>query len=393
MLNSANRYAVCKNHVEELFYNYGNYPPPSTCAFSSDRNACTHRKPRIFYLDLIRAIAVIFVVIAHFQDPYLFGKHILPLVPFGIYIGGLGVSLFLIISGASLMYTYEDDQTLSLKTFYYRRAKALYPSFWLAFIIAYVWLRLHNVCSFDFSAHPERLLLSIIGMDGYCSLWGVQTFYILGEWFLGLIILFYLVFPIMRIGVKKHPACTTLVIMLLYIGTNVTFSLFPHPTTAVADLVLTARLPELLFGMLFIRYIKTVPKWVIALSITYLITQQVVQPLKDSWAVTLVGITMYFLLVALAQCVARIKPAEATLCFLSRISYEIFLVHHVIIQQVFSYINPSSLNRFSAVILFFIVFCSILAASKLLQSLSKLCQKTVHYILIERCQKKGHNNI
>lgn len=291
------------------------------------------------------------------------------------------------------MYTYEDDQTLSLKTFYYRRAKALYPSFWLAFIIAYVYLHLHNVCTFDFSAHPERILLSVIGMDGYCSLWGVQTFYILGEWFLGLIILFYLVFPILRIGVKKHPAFTTLVIMLLYIGTNVTFPLFPHPTTAVADLVLTVRLPELLFGMLFIRYIKTVPKWAIGLSITYLITQQVVQPLKDSWAVTLVGIAMYFLLVALAQCVVKIKPAEATFRFLSRISYEIFLVHHVIIQQVFGYINPSSLNRLNAAILFFIVFCSILIVSKLLQSLSKLCQKTVHYVLIERCQKKEHDDI
>lgn len=65
-----------------------------------------HKRPRLFYLDLVRALAAIIIVITHFNNPYMIGHSVFAYEPFGIYIGGLGVSLFLIISGAALMYTY-----------------------------------------------------------------------------------------------------------------------------------------------------------------------------------------------------------------------------------------------------------------------------------------------
>lgn len=66
------------------------------------------KKPRLFYLDWIRAIAAILIVVTHFNNPYLEPMRFFVNRPFGIYIGGLGVSLFLIISGAALMYNYGD---------------------------------------------------------------------------------------------------------------------------------------------------------------------------------------------------------------------------------------------------------------------------------------------
>ena len=64
------------------------------------------KRTRIFYLDLVRALAALLIVLTHFNNPYLAdGGYVLTNFPFGIYVGGLGVSLFLIISGAALTVT------------------------------------------------------------------------------------------------------------------------------------------------------------------------------------------------------------------------------------------------------------------------------------------------
>jgi len=99
-------------------------------ASSLDTSSCEqatrtrNSHPRLFYLDFIRAIAAFCVVLAHFQDPYLREQHYFILHPFGIYVGGIGVSLFLIVSGAAPMYTYGERDTLNHKKFYARRARA-----------------------------------------------------------------------------------------------------------------------------------------------------------------------------------------------------------------------------------------------------------------------------
>ena len=89
-------------------------------------------RERIFYLDFIRTIAVILIIITHYNAAFVFGlepaltdRCVITEFPFGIYVGDLGVSLFLIISGAALMYVYEGD--FDIKLFYKKRFWAIYP--------------------------------------------------------------------------------------------------------------------------------------------------------------------------------------------------------------------------------------------------------------------------
>ena len=89
----------------------------------------TKRKPRLFYLDWVRGLSAILIVITHFNNPYLVEHPIFANSPFGIYIGSLGVSQFLIISGAALMYSHEDAEKLDLKKFYWKRCKSIFPMF------------------------------------------------------------------------------------------------------------------------------------------------------------------------------------------------------------------------------------------------------------------------
>ena len=81
------------------------------------------KKERLFYLDFVRAIAAVSIVLTHYNACYIWiwqeSKVVLTSDIGGLYIGDWGVSLFIIISGAALMYVYEKK--CDLKTFFKKR--------------------------------------------------------------------------------------------------------------------------------------------------------------------------------------------------------------------------------------------------------------------------------
>ena len=357
------------------------------------------KKPRLFYLDWIRAIAAILIVVTHFNNPYLEPMRFFVNRPFGIYIGGLGVSLFLIISGAALMYNYGDRESLDLRTFYTKRAKTLYPMFWVAFIVANILLFIRNNGYIFVPRHKITAIFSLFGMDGYASAFGVGTFYVLGEWFLGFIILFYIVFPLLRVGVNKMPITTVCVVLALYAATVVFFTFYQIPRVP-SDILLTTRLPELVFGMIFVKFIKKVPHWLAAISFVILAAQQLTHILKDNIAVTVVGIFAFLLLSYIGELVKSFKPLSACTKFISAYSYPIFLVHHVLIMQVFTVIYPVWLNRWQAYGLLIAEFVVILVLSVILKRftnlivgfVSKCCAKSSSKNSVESAVRNRSDN-
>lgn len=340
-------------------------------ADTSLSNRARVRKPRLFYLDWIRAIAAILIVVTHFNNPYLESTRFFVNRPFGIYIGGLGVSLFLIISGAALMYNYGDRESLDLRTFYTKRAKTLYPMFWVAFVVANILLFIRNNGYIFVPRHKITAIFSLFGMDGYAAAFGVGTFYVLGEWFLGFIILFYIVFPLLRVGVNKMPIATLCIVLALYAATVAFFTFYQIPRVP-SDILLTTRLPELVFGMIFVKFIKKVPHWLAAISFVILAAQQLTHILKDNIAVTVVGIFAFLLLSYIGELVKSFKPLSACTKFISAYSYPIFLVHHVLIMQVFTVIYPVWLNRWQAYGLLIAEFVVILVLSVILKRFTNL---------------------
>ena len=246
------------------------------------------------------------------------------------------------------MYSHEDAEKLDLKEFYWKRCKSIFPMFWIAFIIANVYLFLRQGGIVAAQAPKYSVLLSVIGMDGYLSNAGIPTFYTLGEWFLGFILLFYAVFPLLRYGVKYHPWITGIIIAVLYMLTVV---LRPNLHGMPSDILLTTRLPELAFGMYFVRFIKKVPHVVGAAAVVLLAVQQFADILKGNVAVTLVGVVFFLFLVWISQWFDH-QPIRVVIGSLSKYSYAIFLVHHQVIMQVYTIVNPSSLGMSNAYLLF-----------------------------------------
>lgn len=314
------------------------------------------KKERLFYLDFVRAIAAISIIMTHFNARYLLymnppmpQKAVLTTTVSNIYIGNWGVSLFFIISGAALMYVYEEK--CDLKIYFKKRFLSIYPMYWIAYICGFLYLFYMNKTVPGAGAPKINFVYSILGMDGLLAE-NIPTFYVLGEWFLGAIICMYLLFPLLRQGIKKKPVATWIIVLIIYIW----FMFGYHYNFNVAKIIF-ARLPEIVFGMSFIKLRNKVDWKIAAMALIILIINEIAKP---SWSeniqTTYVGILSFLVLVYLSYWI-KANVVKKICNVISKYSYAIFLVHHLVIARMmstFDLVNISVLHSY-------LLFCAVCA--------------------------------
>ena len=339
------------------------------------------RRERVFSIDLVRATATILIVITHFNNPFFSqGGYLLANRPFGVYIGDLGVSLFLIISGTVLALNYR--QPIDVKSFYWKRFKGIYPMFWTAWVLGTLYFFI------DSKGHPlnaapvKSLIWTLLGIDGLVANFHLTTAYLLGEWFLGFIIIFYLVFPLLSWAIERFPKTTALIIAALYLG-----SIFGlgAATDVPMSVILTTRLPELAFGMYLVRFSASIRPHMAIPTALVLLAFEALDRFGASGAAalvnhaafkdlstTIVGLAAYVFLIAIADFVS-IRPLRALVALIAKYSYPIFLVHHVIIYKLFtmSSIDWMSFNRVQVVTFFFAICALVFALAVALYAVTK----------------------
>ena len=167
--------------------------------------------------------------------------------------------------------------------------------------------------------------------------------YLLGEWFLGFILLYYLVFPVLLWAIDRFPVITGVVLLVVYVATIVIMSrYFPgYPSAAV----LTTRLPELAFGSYVVLYIRRI-HWATVLPAAAVLAASAMFPgrIPEDVGTTIVGISVFLILVMAGRYVA-IQPVRALVSLIATYSYPIFLVHHVVIEQVLKKIDVAGFSR------------------------------------------------
>ena len=269
------------------------------------------------------------------------GGYILTFEPFGIYVGALGVSLFLIISGAALTLTYR--RPINLKRFYWKRFRSIYPMFWTAWVLGTLAFFLATNGRLPNAAPAKSFILTVLGIDGLAQAFYFHTMYLLGEWFLGFILLYYLVFPVLLWAIDRFPVVTGVVLLVVYVATIVIMSrYFPgYPSAAV----LTTRLPELAFGSYVVLYIRRT-HWATVLPAAAVLAASAMFPgrIPEDVGTTIVGISVFLILVMAGRYVA-IQPVRALVSLIATYSYPIFLVHHVVIEQVLKKIDVAGFSR------------------------------------------------
>lgn len=314
------------------------------------------KRTRIFYLDFVRAVATIAIIMTHYNALFIYNvavpapeKAFITLQVSNIYIGAFGVSLFFIISGASLMYVY--DQKFEIKKFYKKRLMGIYPMFWMAYIFAAIY-KYHISGNIMPGASKRTLIFTFLGIDSYMVNFGFHSFSIIGEWFIAVIIMMYLLFPLLRIGVQKKPylvfasACAVGLLSTFVYGRS--YEVF-------------ARVPEFMFGMLFIKYIKKVDWKAVVVAAVVLVTNGVVKPtvIPENIQTFYVGVSSFLVLVYFANHI-RWKSVQNVCQVIGKYSYACFLVHHFIIYRVAERVDLNNMTRKASYMTF--LWCVLLIA-------------------------------
>ncbi len=343
---------------------------------------------RIFYLDLIRAIATITIVLTHYNALFIYNvpntygivgsTHI-----FKTYIGDFGVSLFLILSGASLMVSVKDN--FSIKEYYKKRFKKIFPIFWFVWILLFLYGIVVNGSSVNslMSVSRFNIIYTLLGIDGYVSVFGLPTFYIIGEWFLGFIIIFYLIFPLLYKCMNKFPKLFAISTIFVYF-----VSVYLLRNYMYSNILICTRILELVFGMYFGKYIKNVEKKYVILCIILLILNQFINyNINVNIRVSLVGISAFVIFAYLGKILEKCGIINRLCIFISKKSFLCFLLHHWVIYKILNVVPLSTINRITSFIIFISLNLIILFYIFIVEKLYNATKKEFNYIFFNKKQE------
>lgn len=293
---------------------------------------------RIFSFDFIRVFAMVMIVVFHYNAFNIGQETQSGFILFLRYANGtmghIGVSLFFILSGASLMFAYGDK--LELKDYFKKRFLSIYPLYWIVYAAFFTHFYIINRLPLIHSR--KTLILSALGLDGYLN-YLIPNYYLVGEWFVGCIICIYLIFPLLRRLVLQWPAATAIITALLYIP-----YLRFYPFQMEDQRLFLTRIPEVLFGMYFVCYIYKAagPKkcregfrplrWPLGLGAlaAYLITMFVPLNLPVPCIILWTGVSSFLFLTWFSRFIEW--NWLSVLCkAMSACSFAVFLVHHILV--------------------------------------------------------------
>ncbi|MDH3348402.1 MAG: acyltransferase family protein [Desulfobulbaceae bacterium] len=273
----------------------------------------------------------------------------------------MGVSLFFILSGASLSYATSTE--FSLASFYHKRFISIFPLFWATYIA----IVFSHVVVFQQSLFHDlqrwTFLLTIIGLDGFL-LYLSPNYYLIGEWFLGCILIFYVIFPLIKYLFHKNKH-------LLIIGSLLLCLLLEHFYSLNMPLLRFPpfRVFEFIFGMYISSYLA-----------------------KNKYSRTTTALTMLGLIIIILYgtnvlatnilfgCISFIFLTEiAKYCplflrnnfirFLSKYSFAAFLIHHITLTVIINYAKDALTSQISIFLLFSLILLIIYLAAFLIYNL------------------------
>ena len=325
------------------------------------------KKEKINSINFIKAICALGIISAHFSH-YLINRNFLIFYSFAN--GGWGsvfAQIFFIVSGALLFYNYEDE--LKIKTYYKKRWVSIFPTFYMAYILVFVTRIIKN------KMIPHRKLFpyifTILGMDGYL-INNTTTYYILGEWFLGMIIILYLMFPFILKLFKKSDfniMCCMIIMYILFLDKSI---INPEPNWSITSCGLS-----FIFGMFIIKNRKVIINKVTVLISIIAVLLLVYLPINQSADVCLHLTSGYLFIVLMfvGEWIMKNKISNKIFGTLSKYSYAIFLLQHIIITAILSRYNPSQPFQIFGLLIFDILITFIMAI--ILTKITNITIKTI----------------
>lgn len=294
---------------------------------------------RIQEFDVLRVLAMLFVITYHFW--YEYATDGLPHVNL-FYVtpnydfGNVAVTIFLILSGSVLYKKYGAADTfekIPLKTFYLKRIKTIYPPFWLlSLYIPFTMVRhLINDGNLFFLGNPLKLLLTVIGFDGYFRGLGFETYAFCGDWFVGAIVFLYVLFPLLAKWYRKNPVLMLIQLAILY-GAQY---LIPAEYDSVFSILPVTISFKFCLGFYLVEKLEYLRNVRVALSaglvFALLSFFNIPGRINTDCLGAIAAIALFAVVFSVSPWVLRYNVAVASIQKLATLSYCVFLVQHVAI--------------------------------------------------------------
>ncbi|WP_223959429.1 acyltransferase family protein [Paraburkholderia sabiae] len=309
---------------------------------------------RVLFLDVIRVVSLLLIICYHFDaginDVHPGVPLVGSLVIFRQSIGDLGVALFIMLSGTALML--PSGSAFSVVTFFKKRILAIYPSYWICYLTVSVVLFYMRGAAQGRSEY-WKFILTFFAIDGYLGAIVQNDYYLIGEWFIGFILVMYLIFPVLRVAANKFPLPAAVGLLFLsgvldhYYGRLFQFPEIRNPLM---------RLPDFFFGMCFVKYIY--PKKKILLPASIIVFVAYVRwggMIPAVYASLITAMSVFCILGSAAEYIPKKELFIPRIQRASKLSFVAFLVHHWVIYLTFDRINAAQLSRVEIYYLFGIV--------------------------------------
>lgn len=252
---------------------------------------------------------------------------------------------------------YHSNQEIrSLKEFYWKRIKTIFPSFWLCWLIFYI-INVIKVKTPFYAGNPLKLLLTLIGQDGY-FLQRIVNYYTVGEWFLGALIIVYALYPLLLKGYKKNNTLTLSILVALTAMVRIlNIPVISPGFPGICECCL-----KLYLGILMHEQVDKLNKLSITVSIVYIIVYTFIRTDLISVALDIVySICWFIVLYKLGSKLVKNNSLMKIFVFIGSISYQIYLLQHMIINCIFEFYNPIELIPVILTLLLCIILTIILA--------------------------------
>lgn len=290
---------------------------------------------RLISMDFLRILSFAVVFLFHFlTDRKMAGVPLNATLTFGNFASPyVAVGIFFILSGFGLTLS-SERKPLKIKEFYLRRLTKIMIPIYVIEILYFVFKLLMNGYPFAAGIPTWKLIYNVLGISSYLTYHGVQCFdFGVGEWFIGALLLMYLLFPLLQKAVQKwnHKFMILLFLAYVCIVLFVPFkdAEYTYFSVKIFDFVLgiwLAKNREIIKN----KFIKIPALFILLVSFLPLNI-----PVKTEYWVTLDAISILILFYHAEGLLQKI-PDGAVLKIqkLSALEYPMFLLHHLVINEI-----------------------------------------------------------
>lgn len=305
-------------------------------------------KNKYHFMNVLRALSMVAIVFYHMVFTlYLYGIRQYESISFlfcniNMHIAKVGVCLFFMLSGAGLVLSEKGrvDKVFSIKAFYKKRFVRILIPFYIVYVCYFAYLLISGQMSLTNpfglrEVSPFSFIFTILGMDAYLDSFRFNTCSLgIGEWFLGCLILIYIIYPLIKKAMDKNPYIAMAQFTVYYIAMIYLYDHLPIINRVPMYTNLVIKIYDFILGMFLAKIIDRIPKWTMFASLAgtaFFAIYPKSLPGIDSFQIPIQCLLIFLLFAGLEDVFQKMPKPMRIVEIICAYSYEYFLIHHAVI--------------------------------------------------------------